>query len=155
MIVKRFAARIGFGVAWILVASACLAQDATPPNEVFKPFKLVGAWKFLNANTGASYGGDVEVAIDSIDGKGVMHGLTSYDGRQTNDKCSTKILFTDKPVEAEISKTDNGYRITFEVGCSTGKRILSWTLVCTEGRVCSQPTVLPWGKGMLILTANP
>jgi len=128
------------------------ADDASRTPNDFKPYKLVGNWQFVNSNTGRNYGGDIEVAITSIDGNGTMHGLISYDGRQTNDKCSTKELFADKPVEAEIIKANNDYRVTFQVNCLTGvsPRVISWTLTCAEA-ICSMPEVLPWGKGAKVL----
>lgn len=131
-----------------LLSLPLAAQDAGKAAD-FKPFQLVGEWKFVNLNTGVNYGGAIEIDVNGIDGKGIMKGKISYDGRQTNDKCSTKTLFSDQPVEAEIIKANADYRVTFQVPCATGAspRIFSWTLVCDANGLCSQPTVLPHGKG--------
>jgi hypothetical protein len=131
-----------------------VSAEEMPRSESFKPYKLVGDWKFDNSNSGRHYGGDIEVSINSINTKGIMHGLISYDGRQTNDQCGTKKLFADKPVEAEIIKGANEYRVTFQVECLKGEspRIVSWTLVCDSGGVCTRPEVQPWGRGVLTLT---
>ena len=125
-----------------------MAQDATQAAE-FKPFQLVGGWEFLNANTGVKYGGAIEIAVNAVDSKGVMKGQISYDGRQTNDKCGTKTLFNDQPVEAEILKANANYRVTFQVPCTKGAspRIFSWTLACDGNGLCSQPTVVAHGRG--------
>lgn len=119
----------------------------------FKPFKLVGDWKFVN-NGGTNYGGEIEIAINSVDSKGIMHGQASYDGRQTNSICGTKLLFNDKPVDAEIIKITEGYQITFEYPClqGTSPRTKILTLVCDANGVCSMPEILPHGKGMTVLT---
>lgn len=87
----------------------------------FKPYKLLGDWQFVNTNSGVKFGGGIEVIIESIDQKGVMRGRISYDGRQTNDKCGTKPLFTDTPVEAEINKRESEYNVSFQLNCSAGK----------------------------------
>ena len=143
-------------IACYLIAMSSIlpafADDKPQKAEDFRPYKLIGDWKFVNSNSGRNYGGDIEVTITSIDGNGIMRGRISYDGRQTNDQCSTKELFSDKPVEAEIIKTNNEYRITFQVNCSTGisPRVVSWTLVC-EQATCSRPDVQPWGKGLMVL----
>ena len=130
-----------------------LADDTVQRPEDFKPYKLVGDWKFISSNTGRNYSGDIEVVVNDIDSKGVMHGRMSYDGRQTNDQCSTKALFTDEPVEAEIVKSGKDYRITFSVNCLRGAspRVISWTLECASDGVCSKPDVRPWGKGVTAL----
>ena len=140
--------------AWAVFVSAVavfpvVAQTAPQATPDFKPYKLVGGWQFTNSNTGAKYGGDIEVAIESVDQKGVMRGRISYDGRQTNDKCGTKPLFTDTPVEAEITKKETDYNVSFQVNCSTGKspRVFSWKLVCGQDGSCSQPSESAWGKG--------
>jgi hypothetical protein len=85
-----------------------------------------------------------------------MHGRISYDGRQTNDQCSTKPLFIDTPVEAEIIRVGKDYRISFSVNCLKGSspRVMSWTLICDESGTCSQPIVQPWGKGAITLTTQ-
>ena len=129
-----------------------LAGDKAGQAADFRPYKLVGDWQFVSSVTGRHYGGDIEVTITSIDGNGTMRGQISYDGRQTNDQCSTKRLFIDKPAEAEIIKTANDYRVTFQVDCLHGvsPRIISWTLTCKEG-ACSMPDVLPWGQGAKVL----
>jgi len=129
------------------------ADDSPQNPDGFKPYKLVGNWQFHSSNSGRDFGGDIEVAIISIDSTGIMHGKISYDGRQTNDQCSTKELFNDKPAEVEIIKTNNDYRITFQVNCKTGvtPRVISWTLRCEEA-TCSRPEVQAWGKGVTVLT---
>ena len=82
-----------------------------------------------------------------------MHGRVSYDGRQTNDKCGTKPLFTDAPVEAEMIMKESEYNVSFQVNCSTGKspRVFSWKLTCGQDGACSQPSDSPWGKGTISL----
>ena len=153
----KVAAQIAFFLLAMLSRMSTFADDKTQAPENFKPYDMVGNWKFVNSNTGANYGGDIEVVINSIDSKGIMHGLISYDGRQTNDQCGTKPLFTDKPVEAELIKSNEDYRVTFQVNCLKGitPRIFSWTLVCSDNGVCSQPIVQPWGKGAIVLTKKP
>jgi hypothetical protein len=125
------------------------------PDQGFKPFKLTGNWKFVNSNTGVNYGGDIEVAIESVDPTGIMHGHISYDGRQTDDQCGTKPLFVDTPVEAEVMKRGNEYRVSYSVKCLKGEspRRRSLTVVCGEDGVCSSPKpfVLAWGTGMTVL----
>jgi len=130
-------------------AGAFVLRPGPPPAVSaadFRPYKLVGAWNFTNSNTGARYGGDVAVDIKSMESNGSMRGLLSYDGTQTNDRCSTKTLFSNDPVEAEVQKIDGGYRVWFALKCATGQNQFGWTLACKDG-VCTLPQVLPHGKG--------
>lgn len=147
--------------ALVKIASICSvpllllsAAQAQAPDE-FRPFKLVGDWKFQNARSGVNYRGDIEVSVSSRDPNGVMRGSISYDGRQTNEKCSTRGLVNDTPVPAEIVRSDDTYRITFRVPCSVGEspRDMSWTLTC-KGGVCELPIIQPWGKGRTSLTVK-
>jgi hypothetical protein len=137
---------IAAGALW------CSTSIAQRP-DAFMPYKLVGGWQFQNEQTGVRYAGDIEVHVLSIDENGTMRGLISYDGRQSNDKCGTKALFTDVPVPAEIIKGDNEYRITFSTSCQVAPspRTITWTLVCADDGVCSRPNVLPWGRGRTFL----
>lgn len=145
----RFLALAGFFL-WSVTASA---TDALPKVESFVPYELVGEWQFVNSNSGAKYGGDIKVKVNSLEKPGSMRAVISYDGRQLNDICGTRGIFSDEPVEAEVVKLQDEYRISFMAKCMRGQspRLFSWTLVCT-GTVCSQPTVLPHGKGVLTLT---
>lgn len=77
--------------------------------DSFNPMQLVGEWKFQNRETGVKYGGEIAIDIVRAGSNGAMQGLLSYDGRQTNDNCSTRGLMSDTPVEAEIVKTQLGY----------------------------------------------
>jgi hypothetical protein len=137
---------IAVGALW---CSTCVAQQP----DGFKPYRLVGGWQFQNEQTGVKYSGDIEVHVLSIDDKGGMRGQISYDGRQTNNKCGTKALFTDVPVPAEIIKGDKEYRVTFSTPCQVAPspRTITWTLVCGDDGLCSRPEVLPWGKGTTFL----
>ena len=128
------------------------ANEATVKPETFKPFELTGDWYFTNNNSGVRYGGDVKVSIVSIDATGVMRGKVSYDGRQTNDVCSTRGLFSDDPVDAEVIRGANEYKISFNIKCAKGNspRLRSWTLTC-ENNVCTRPEVASHGKGLLTL----
>lgn len=139
-------------LAIFLAPTARSADESTSKIDAFAPYELVGDWHFTNSTSGRKYGGDVKVTIDSIDGAGVMRGKVSYDGRQTNDMCSTRGVFSDDPVPAEIIKADDSYRISFMVNCVKGQspRLRSWTLVCENG-ICSRPEVLPHGSGRLAL----
>ena len=139
----------------ILMTGLCSASYSAEPSaqtEPFTPYRLVGGWSFVNSNTGTKYGGDAKVNIDSIGTSGLMHATVSYDGRQTNDICTTRGVFSDKPVEAEVEKTSQGYIVSFNIGCVKGQspRLRSWTLTCNDG-LCTEPEIEPWGKGMLTL----
>ncbi|MEJ8838081.1 hypothetical protein [Ramlibacter sp. AN1133] len=136
-----------------LATAPAVADDQSTKSESFTPYELVGDWQFINTNSGTKFGGDIKIKVDRIDNSGAMRGLISYDGRQMNDVCGTRGVFSDEPVEAEIIKSKDEYRISFMTKCVRGQnpRLFSWTLVCS-GAVCSQPTVLPHGKGVLTLT---
>lgn len=140
-------------VPFILATASAVADDQSTKPESFRPYELVGDWQFVNTNSGTKYGGDIKLKVDSMDNSGAMRGVISYDGRQLNDVCGTRGVFSDEPVEAEILKSKDEYRISFMTKCLRGQspRLVSWTLVCM-GAVCSQPTVLQHGKGVLTLT---
>lgn len=140
-------------IVLIITATKAFSQTSDAGTKSFEPYKLVGDWNFVNSNTGTKYGGDIEVVVKAMEPNGTMHGLISYDGRQTNDKCGTKPLFTDKPVEAEITKSANDYRIAFQVNCSSGisPRLVTWTLTCDDKGDCTQPEVQSWGRGRKLL----
>lgn len=131
-----------------------IAQDAASQANAFRPYELVGEWQFTNTN-GVRYRGDIKVAIASADPNGVMRGRVSYDGRQTNDKCTTRPVVTDAPVDAEVVRSDNGYRVTFQLTCLSGEspRPFQWVLGCESG-VCTQTTVVPNGRGLITLREN-
>ena len=114
------------------------AQESPAKAESFIPYELVGGWQFVN-NGGTKYSGDIKVKINSVDTTGAMRGMISYDGRQTNDVCGTRGVFSDEPVEAEIIKTKDEYKISFMTKCLRGvsPRLASWTLTC-EGATCTQ-----------------
>ena len=149
-----FRLKAGFMLLAAMSTAASYADEKIQGVDTFKPYKLVGGWKFVNSSTGRNYGGDIEVEVSRVDEKGIMHGRISYDGRQSNDRCGTKPLFTDTPVEAEIVKLNKEYRITFQANCQVGvsPRTFSWTLLCDDDGVCSFPTALPWGNGVTTLT---
>ena len=138
-----------FTVGCLLGASIALSVHA----QDFKAYKLQGEWTFTNTRTGVNYGGPIEVQVNSIDAKGVMKGQISYDGRQTNDKCTTKALFNDVPVDVEVIKSGTEYRLAYRLNCSVSPspRDFSMTLSCNAEGVCSQPTERPWGKGLISL----
>lgn len=145
--------RIVTTAAFIVWSGAVLADDQPTSVESFSPYELAGDWQFVNSNSGTKYGGDIKVKVNGIDKSGSMRGMISYDGRQLNDSCGTRGVFSDEPVEAEVIKLKDEYRVTFMAKCSRGQspRLFSWTLACS-GAVCSQPTVLPHGRGVLTLT---
>jgi hypothetical protein len=138
---------------FILWSGSVLADDPPASVESFSPYELVGDWQFVNSNSGTKYGGDIRIKVTGLDKSGSMRGTISYDGRQLNDSCGTRGVFNDDPVEAEVVKLRDEYRISFMAKCFRGQspRLFSWTLVCS-GPICSQPTVLPHGKGALTLT---
>jgi hypothetical protein len=135
-----------------LLSAVASAGELTPASAAFKPFGLVGEWTFVSAESGRRYGGEIKVEVKTIDSVGVMRGSVSYDGRQTNDNCSTRGMFSDEPVDAEITKTNGGYQVSFTVKCSKGEspRLRRWGLTC-ENAVCTQPEILPHGKGAVTL----
>jgi hypothetical protein len=136
-----------------LLSLSVFADDQATSLAGFNPYELVGGWQFVNSNSGTKYGGEIKVKVNSLEKSGSMRGTISYDGRQLNDSCGTRGVFSDEPVEAEVIKLRDEYRISFMTKCSRGQspRLFSWTLVCS-GATCSQPTVLPHGKGVLTLT---
>lgn len=136
----------------VLICAPARAQDANLKPEQFMPFELVGVWHFTNSH-GVKYGGDVRVKVASMNDTSVMRGVVSYDGRETNDKCGTRGIATDEPVSAEIRKSNDQYRISFNLKCLSGAspRPFNWILVC-EGATCSQSTVAPNGAGAITLT---
>lgn len=83
-----------------------------------------------------------------------MQGRISYDGRQLNDVCSTVGLLTDKPVETEVIKSGNAYKVAFSVNCARGAspRVFVWALECAADGVCTQPNDSARGKGATTLT---
>lgn len=137
-------------VSCLLGCTSAIAADPTAANDAFKPFKLVGGWDFTSINSGRKYSGDVRIEVNTFAANGVMQGKVSFDGRQTNDNCSTRGVFNDDPVEADIRKTSVGYDVSFMLKCLKGEspRARQWTLAC-EGDTCTRPEVLPNGKGML------
>lgn len=140
----------------VRITDAQLAEskaDQPAKLENFSPYELVGNWQFVSSNSGTTYGGDIKVSVGSMDKSGAMRGMISYDGRQLNDACGTRGVFSDEPVDAEIIKSKGGYRISFMAKCLRGQspRPFNWTLVC-EGATCSRPTVEPHGRGALTLT---
>ena len=148
-----FASFTSLFIILAITGTKAVSQTDTGANKSFEPYKLVGDWDFINSNTGRKFGGNIEVSIKSMEANGTMHGLISYDGRQTNDNCGTKPLFTDTPVEAEITKSANDYRIAFQVNCSSGisPRLITWTFTCDDKGDCKQPEVLAWGRGRKLL----
>ena len=138
---------------FVLLPGFVSADDQSASVRDFSPYELVGEWQFVNSRSGTKYGGDVKVKVNGIDKAGSMRGSISYDGRQLNDSCGTRGVFSDEPVDAEVIKSRDEYRISFMAKCARGQspRLFSWTLVCS-GAVCSQPTVLPHGTGVLSLT---
>ena len=145
--------RISVAASLLLFAASAVADDPPANSENFSPYELVGDWQFMNSNSGTKYGGDIKVRVNRLDKPGTMRGTISYDGRQLNDVCGTRGVFSDEPVEAEIIKSNDEYRISFMAKCLRGQspRLFSWTLVC-ESATCSQPTVAPNGRGVLTLT---
>jgi hypothetical protein len=133
-------------------SNLAIAQAQKGSADQFKPFKMSGEWTFVSSNTGRKYGGDASLDVKEIDGGGKMRGIVSFDGRQTNDNCSTKGVFSDEPAQAEVLKTPSGYLVSFMLNCSRGEspRSRTWELTCESG-VCTRPEVLPNGKGMLTL----
>ena len=131
------------------------AQGQQPSSEVFRPFQMTGEWNFINDESGRKYSGDVILDVQAVDGAGKMRGTVSFDGRQTNDNCSTRGIFSDVPVAADISKITSGYNVTFALKCSKGDspRTRVWELTCEKG-VCTHPEVLPHGKGVLTLKSS-
>ena len=131
---------------------SAFGNEGAGPTVPFKPYELVGDWNFVNSNTGVQFKGDVKVMLTSIDASGVMRGKVSYDGRQTNNACSTQGVFSDTPIDIEATKTSNEYRLVFSIKCVSGEspRRRDWTLVC-ENDVCVRPEVLPHGQGRLAL----
>jgi hypothetical protein len=138
-------------VAPLLLSPGIASAQGAPHADGFKPVKLVGEWKFQNRETGVKYGGEIAIDILRTGGNGAMQGLLSYDGRQTNDKCSTRGLLSDTPVEAEVVKTQLGYQVTFRLNCASGEspRQFTWNLSCGSDGVCSEPTTRPWGVGII------
>jgi len=134
------------------VAELAAASEGSGQPAAFKPFELVGDWRFTNSNTGTRYGGAVKVLVTSADSSGVMRGKISYDGTQTNDVCSTRGIFGDNPADVEVIKNVNEYNLIFNIKCSRGEspRVRNWTLVCAND-VCTRPEVLPHGQGLLTL----
>lgn len=134
----------------LLGLTSATAADSNNANDAFKPYKLVGGWDFTSGNSGRKYSGDVWIEVNAIAADGIMHGKVSFDGRQTNDNCSTRDVFKDDPVDAEIRKTAVGYDVSFMLKCSKGEslRARQWTLTC-DGDTCTRPELAPNGKGML------
>ena len=142
-------------LAVLLVCSPFVAssQGGVQPAS-FKPLKLVGEWKFQNRETGVKYGGAIAIDLLNVLANGSIKSLVSYDGRQTNDKCSTRGLIADTPVDAEVVKTPLGYQVTFQLKCSIGEspRPFTWNLSCASDGVCSEPTTRPWGTGAIAVS---
>lgn len=139
-------------ILFVLISTPACAEDTSLKPEQFKPYELIGYWQFTNSG-GVKYGGDIKVKIASVDSASVMRGVVSYDGRQTNDKCGTRGISNDEPVDAEIRRVNGQYQVSFTLKCLRGEspRPFNWTLVC-EGTTCSQPTVAPNGTGAVTLT---
>lgn len=135
-----------------LFCSPCVVSaQASAPLESFKAVKLIGEWQFQNRETGVKYGGEITIEILRAASTGAMQGLVSYDGRQTNDKCSTRGLLSDTPAEAEVVNTQSGYQVAFRLKCASGEspRQFKWNLSCGSDGVCSEPTTRPWGTGII------
>ena len=128
------------------------ASEVVGQSVAFKPYELVGDWNFVNSSTGTQFKGDVKITLTNVDSASVMRGKLSYDGRQTNDVCSTRGVFSDTPIDIEVTKTSNEYLMSFIIKCAAGEspRRRDWKLVC-ENDVCIRPEVLPHGQGRLSL----
>ena len=131
------------------------AQNKTPnlnqaQNKTL--IKMAGEWTFVSSNTGRKYRGDVRLDVWETNGSGKMQGIVYFDGRQTNDICSTKSIWNPGPAKAYVEKRPTGYYVSFKTNCSVGKspRLKEWELTCENG-VCTRPEVLPHGKGILKL----
>ena len=114
-----------------LSLSAAYAQEQVLKPTPQKNIVLKGKWTFTSSSSGNHYGGDIEIKLDPADDNGVYHGKVSYDGYQTDDGCSTKSGFSDKPVDAETIRVGSNYRLRFTLNCPRGRspRPYDWELV--------------------------
>ena len=136
-----------------LLLLTCTVVSAQESAATFKPYALNGRWQFTNSQTRVTYGGDIKVQTKSINSTGVMRGVISYDGRQTNDNCSTRGVFSDTAVDADLTKTEKGYKISFKLSCVGGEspRAYDWTLLC-KANASLQTTALAHGNSEISLT---
>ena len=114
-----------------LFLSPVYAQEKVVKPTLQKNIVLKGEWRFENSSTGNKYRGDIEINLGIADDNGVYHGKVSYDGYQTNDGCSTKSGFSDKPVDAEAIQVGNNYKVRFMLNCPrrSSPRSYDWELV--------------------------
>jgi len=115
--VKRTALLFFVSIATSLTSSA---QDAVPQSAWATALK--GRWVFTSSVTGRGHRGDIDVKLRPPDTRGVQVGKISYDGQQTNDRCSTKAGFTsDYPVDVESVRTGDKYFLKFALNCQSAR----------------------------------
>jgi hypothetical protein len=136
------------GMAAALTSSTVLSQTAPPAALLLK-----GEWAFQNTQTKVKYGGPFEVYSISEAAPGRYAVRVSYDGRETNDKCSTRGPLRDTPVEGVLSRSEGGYDLEFKLICPFGQspRLFQYSLKCDAAGVCMQGTSRPWGEGFVRL----
>lgn len=132
-----------------LAAAVATAQTAADSSSL----RLVGDWSFQNTQTKVKYGGAFEVVATSEPSPGRHAVRVTYDGRETNDRCSTKTALGETPVDGVLVKTDKGYDLEFILICPMGPspRPFKYSLTCDPQGTCTQATARPWGEGLVRL----
>ena len=141
------------------VMSLAFAQDVKSPlppekGDVFAlPITFTGAWFFKNSETGTEFKGDMKVVLTAVvekkDGGISYSGLYSYDGRQTNNKCSTYGIFGgDKPVALRFDHKGEKVYLTLNLPCPVGAGVQNTQIAFNFDRgTIQRESNQPWGKG--------
>jgi len=133
-------------------SSAAQAQEPVVKGTPSSLTVLRGEWTFRSSFTHRHYSGDVEIRLGPADVAGVYHGKVSYDGQQTNDRCSTKSGFSsDEPVDAQVTREGNNLRVKFVLKCpiDPSPRPFEWTLTGGSDGVFTQEIQNNNGAGLI------
>lgn len=136
---------------------AALAADASLGNPR-DPVRLTGKWTFTSSSSLRHYGGDIVLRLAAAEPDGTRRGWVSYDGRQTNDRCSTKSGFSaDEPVDASASFEGSALIVQFLLRCPIGEspRAFKWTLVRGEDGSYAEELAHMNGSGRIRLVRAP
>jgi hypothetical protein len=144
--------------AVVAIPNALFGQDVISHSPTPAATTLNGRWIFTSSVTGRGYRGDIQVKLGPADARGVQVGKISYDGQQTNDRCSTKSGFSsDKPVDVEAIRKGERYFLKFFLNCPIGEspRLFELELVKGAENVWTMDRSAGHGIGLISLKEVP
>lgn len=138
-----------------LSANWAFSQDK---DSAFTPISYVGRWEFKNTQSGTVYTGEMKIVLtekapEAEQGVQSFKGKYSFDGRQTNDKCSTFGVFgTDKPIDLLWDQKGEDVVLTYELPCNFRASKISTSKFKLQGNDLVKDYSASWGKGIHKLT---